>query len=64
MDKNKLDKTPDILKKIKQKGSKNKEYNNFPLDKEGDSYLFEQNDIWIVSDSSTSFTHFDQKNYA
>ena len=54
----------DTLKKVKDQKSKIQKYNNFPSEKEENPFSLEQKDVWVVSDSSTSFANFNQQNYA
>ena len=54
----------DTLKKMKDQELKIQKYNNFPFGKENSYFSLEQKDVWVVSDSSTSFANFNQQNYA
>ena len=54
----------ETLKRIKKQESKNQEYCGFSFEKENDCPSLEQKDIWVVSDSSTSFVNFNNQNYA
>jgi hypothetical protein len=51
----------DTFKIIRKEESK---YNNYLYEKEENTFSLEQKDVWIVSDSSTSFANFNQQNYA
>lgn len=54
----------DTFKMIKKEESKKQKYDNYLYEKEENPFLLEQKDIWVVSDSSTSFANFNQQNYA
>ena len=54
----------DILKMIKKQESKMQKYDNYSFGKDENPFSLEQKDIWVISDSSTSFTNFNQQNYA
>ncbi len=54
----------DTFKKFKEKESEALKYSNFLREKGNDNFSLEQNDVWIVSDSSTSFANFNPKNHA
>jgi len=52
------------FKKIKKQESEIQKYCGFSSEKENDHLSLEQKDVWVVSDSSTSFTNFNNQNYA
>lgn len=54
----------DTFKKIKRQESEIQKYCSFPYEKEANHFLLDQKDIWVVSDSSTSFANFNHQNYA
>lgn len=67
MDKKNLTKKEisDTFKKIKKQESEMQKFYTFPCGKENNEHLsLDQKDVWIVSDSSTSFANFNHQNYA
>lgn len=48
----------ETFKKIKEQESELQKYFNSPHEKENNHLSLDQKDIWIVSDSSTSFINF------
>lgn len=48
----------------KIRDEKLKENKKFQFERDDDFISLEQKDIWVISDSSTSFNSFDSKNYA
>jgi len=54
----------ETFKKIKKQESEMQKYCGFPYDKENNHFSLDQKDVWIVSDSSTSFANFNHQNYA
>ena len=54
----------DTFKMIKKQEPKKQKYDNYLYGKEENPFLLEQKDVWVVSDSSTSFANFNQQNYA
>ena len=51
------------FKKIKKQELEIQKYSGFPYEK-GNNHLLEQRDVWVISDSSTSFTNFNHQYYA
>lgn len=66
MSKNNLTKKEisETFKKIKKQESEIQKYCGFSPEKENNHFPLEQKDVWVVSDSSTSFTNFNNQNYA
>jgi len=54
----------ETFEKNKKQESEIQKYCGFSYEKENDYPSFEQKDVWIISDSSTSFTNFNNQNYA
>ena len=54
----------DTFKMIKKEEPKKQKYDNYLYEKEENPFSLEQKDVWVVSDSSTSFANFNQQNYA
>lgn len=54
----------DTFKKINKQESEIQKYCNFSYEKENNHFSLDPKDVWIVSDSSTSFANFNHQNYA
>jgi len=55
----------ETFKKIKEQESEIKKYCSFPFGKDNNNHSsLDQKDVWIISDSSTSFSNFNNQNYA
>lgn len=54
----------ETFKKIKKQESEIQKYCGFSHEKENNHPSLEQKDVWVISDSSTSFTNFNNQNYA
>lgn len=67
MSKNNLTKKEisETFKKIKKQEIEMQKYCSLPYEKDNNNHpSLDQKDVWIVSDSSTSFTNFNHQNYA
>jgi|GEM_PF-5685057 hypothetical protein len=55
----------ETFRKIKKQESEIKKYCSFPFGKDNNDHpSLDQKDVWIISDSSTSFSNFNNQNYA
>lgn len=54
----------ETFKKIKKQESEIQKYCGSSREKEDNQLSLEQKDVWVVSDSSTSFANFNNQNYA